>query len=156
MPVFSSMEDILDYAIREEEAAYSFYMEWAGKAKNRHIVRLFEQFAAEEMAHKNSLLKNKAKEGDLFALDRKTILKIEEHAIKHDSVPISEKSLNPIEVTFRVVIEKEKAAFKLYTELADKIHDPEAQGILRSLAQQEAIHKLKLEQNFKAICESKK
>lgn len=151
MPEFSSMDDILNYAIRQEEDAYAFYMEWAGKAKNLRLVRLFEQFAAEEMAHKNFLLKNKENGSELSTLDQKTLLKIEEYVIKHDSVPISEKSANPVEVMFRIVIEKEKAAFNLYTALAKEIQDPQAQVILRGLAQQEALHKLKLEQNFQTI-----
>ena len=40
---------------------------------------------------------------------------------------------------------KEKAAFRLYMDLADKTEDPEMQKLLRGLANEEAKHKLHFE-----------
>ncbi len=40
----------------------------------------------------------------------------------------------------------EKAAFRLYTDLAAKTDDPELQKLLLDLAQEEAKHKLRFEE----------
>ena len=44
-----------------------------------------------------------------------------------------------------LAMKNEKAAFKLYTDLAEATDDDELGGILLAFAQEEAKHKLKLE-----------
>jgi len=44
-----------------------------------------------------------------------------------------------------LAMKKEKAAFRLYTNLASKMQDPELRNMFMSLAQEEAKHKLRFE-----------
>jgi rubrerythrin len=44
-----------------------------------------------------------------------------------------------------LAMQKEKAAFKLYTDLAEKAETAEAKALFSALAQEEAKHKLRFE-----------
>ena len=52
---FSSVEDILKFAIAKEAAAYQFYMRHAKLFKNEATRRMFEALANEEIKHKEKL-----------------------------------------------------------------------------------------------------
>ena len=53
---FSSVDEILDFAIRKEEEAAGMYTDLAGQMKKAYMREVFEGFAREEMGHKEKLL----------------------------------------------------------------------------------------------------
>jgi rubrerythrin len=52
MTEFKSVNDILDFAIKEEEAAQKFYEDLARRSDNAAMRSVFESFAREEKGHK--------------------------------------------------------------------------------------------------------
>ena len=65
MKEFLSVEEILDFAIREEEQAAEFYTNLASRIEKPGMREVFEEFAQEELGHKAKLLG--IKKGKLLA-----------------------------------------------------------------------------------------
>ena len=55
MKKFSSVEEILDFAIAREEEAHKFYTELAEWMDRPEMRKVFEDFAKEELGHKAKL-----------------------------------------------------------------------------------------------------
>ena len=135
-----SIEQILDFAIGEEEKAAKFYTELAEKVPHKSMKEVFLGFADEEKGHKAKLLG--VKEGKLLLSSKKKVqdLKIADYLIDVD--PSEEFDYQKALI---VAMKAEKAAFKLYQDLAEKADDPEMKGLFLDLAQEEAKHKLRFE-----------
>ncbi len=61
---FESVDDILDFAICNEEKAFKFYTDLSRKMKNPHMQKVFDEFAGEEKKHRGKLVS--VKEGQLL------------------------------------------------------------------------------------------
>lgn len=133
--------EILDFAIGEEQAAADFYRLLAAKMERPEMRKVFEEFARDEEGHKAKLLQ--VKEGkDPFAPRGKVLdLKIAEQLKKVD--PFSAEM--DYQQALVVAMKKEKAAFLLYTHLAEAAKDEKLRGVFQALAQEEAKHKLRFE-----------
>ena len=59
MKQFENVNNILDFAINEEQMAVDFYSELAENAKTEDMKLVFAEFAEEEIKHKQLLLKIK-------------------------------------------------------------------------------------------------
>jgi len=140
MKEWSSIDEILDFAISEEEAAAQFYTELAGRMERPWMRQVFEDFAQEEMGHKAKLVAIKA--GKAFETTQKRVmdLKIGDYLV--DSEPGPDLDYQSALV---IAMKKEKAAFKLYTDLAASTDDSSVREIFLALAQEEAKHKLRFE-----------
>lgn len=140
MKEFENIDDILDFAINEEEKAIDFYSQLAGKATNDDIKAVFMDFVKEEMNHKVRLLKIKSEKQ--FTIEDKAIadLKIADYLVAVKVTP----EMN-YQDALVVAMKKEKAAFKLYMALADRAPNAEMKSLFISLAQEESKHKLKFE-----------
>ena len=144
MKQFASSDELLDFAISEEEAAAEFYSNLASKMDRAWIRQVFEDFAREEMGHKAKLLS--VKEGKrLISVESKVMdLKISDYLVEVD--PNSEEL--DYQQALIVAMKKEKAAFKLYSDLASTTDDDGLRHLLLSLAQEEAKHKLRFELEY--------
>ena len=56
MKKFGSVDEVLDYAIAEEQKAHDFYMELSGKVEKPWMKKALVDFAKEESGHKQKLL----------------------------------------------------------------------------------------------------
>jgi rubrerythrin len=139
MEKFQSADALLDFAIAREEEAVEFYTELAEKARGA-AKKAFEDFAKEEMGHKQKLLKIKA--GKQFApVEGKIIdLKIADYV-----VDVDQQGELDYQQALILAMNKEKAAFRLYSELAEAAEDENLKSLLTALAQEEAKHKLRFE-----------
>lgn len=140
---FNSVDRILDFAIEQEEAAARFYNELATKCKPQAMRDVFKGFALEEMQHKAKLLAARKGEVMLSAEQKVLDLQIGDHL-----VPVQ---LNP-DLDYRqaliLAMKAEKAAFKLYTDLAAATDDAGLKAMFLGLAQEEAKHKLRFELEY--------
>ncbi|MCX6243656.1 MAG: ferritin family protein [Bacteroidetes bacterium] len=143
MKEFSSIEDILDFAMRAEQEAVDFYTDLAAKSKNKQMHDVFSEFALEEMKHKSRLLV--IKENKSLVLSGETVrdMKIADYLV---DVPASP------EMTYAdalvLAMKKEKNAFRLYMHLSEQISDPLMKGLFQNLAQEESRHKLRFEVEY--------
>lgn len=143
MREFGSIEEILDFAIQEEQAAVDFYLMLAAKSTNKQTKLIFSEYAEEEMKHKANLIS--VKETGTFTLPSETVrdLRISEYLI--DIKP-------SVSMTYQdaliLAMKKEKAAFRMYSALADKATDPDLQTLFYRLAMEESKHKLRFELEY--------
>jgi rubrerythrin len=143
MKQFSSVDEILDFAISEEEAAATFYNELAGKLDRPWMKKIFEDFAKEEQGHKAKLEGVKKGGGAGLPAGKVLDLKIGEYLVEAEPTPNME-----YQDALILAMKKEKAAFRMYTDLASVAEDAALQGLLQGLAQEEAKHKLRFEVEY--------
>lgn len=140
MKQFSSINEILDFAILAEQEAVDFYTQLAVLSNDKHISDIFLDYAKEEIGHKTKLI-NIKNDGSL--------------KIGGASVPDMKVSdyLTDVEIkpglTYQealiVAMKKEKAAFRLYMDLSEKADDETFKNLFLTLAMEESKHKLKFE-----------
>lgn len=136
----TTIEKILDYAISNEEKAASLYYELADKVERPGMREAFLHFAKEEEGHKARLLK--IKEGEIPAVIEEKVanLGITENLDEPKTAPNM-----TYQEALLFAMKAEKAAFVLYTKLAEATTDAGLQRVFRGLAQEEAKHKLRFE-----------
>ena len=143
MSNFTKAEEILDFAIAREQEAVEFYTHLASLAKSPPTREIFEQFANEERGHKAKLTQVKQGRKLLSARGEVMDLKIGDYLVDEEPGP-------DIDYAGALVLamKKEKAAFRLYTDLAAQVQDPSVKELLLSLAQEEDKHKLRFEVEY--------
>ena len=135
-----SVDKILDFAIRQEEKAAQFYTELAGKMPHKHMKEALLGFAEEEKGHKAKLLEVKSGKR-MHAAEKKVLdLKIGDYLV--DAEPSSDIDYQQALI---LAMKAEKAAFRLYSDLASATDDAKLKAALLGLAQEEAKHKLRFE-----------
>ncbi|UCG61337.1 MAG: ferritin family protein [Candidatus Zixiibacteriota bacterium] len=137
---FKSANDILDFAIQKEEEAAELYRDLASTLTRTDMKAVFEGFAKEEMQHRAKLIE--VKEGNRIISAEKKIfdLKIAESLV--DTKPSPNMDYQHALI---FAMKAEKAAFKLYSDLAAATDDQNLKNLFLGLAQEEAKHKLRFE-----------
>jgi rubrerythrin len=140
MKQFNSVEGILDFAITLEQEAVEFYTDLAEKMSNKEMKEIFIQFSFEEVGHKAKL--QKIKDEKIFFLSDEKIedLKISDYIVSARPEPNMK-----YEDALKLAMKREKAAFKLYTNLSNKSDDNNMKTLFSLLAQEESKHKLRFE-----------
>ncbi len=145
MKEFSSVDDILDFAIGEEEQAFAFYTDLAGQMDSQAMKKTFLDFAQEEKGHKAKLLAIKKGKVSMLSSEQVADLKIGDYLV---DVDVDTEAKLTYQDALIVAMKKEKAAFRLYTDLASKTDDGNLRETLLNLAQEEAKHKLRFEVEY--------
>ncbi len=143
MEKFKTMDQVLDFAMKSEQEAVDFYNELAATMQNQEMQETFLQFAKEEVGHKARL--QKIKDQRLFDLPDETVqdLQIADYVV--NVKPSADMNYADALI---LAMKKEKAAFKLYTNLAKKTANPEIKAVFQSLAVEESKHKLRFELEY--------
>ncbi|MBL4561694.1 MAG: ferritin family protein [Labilibaculum sp.] len=144
MKEFNSIEDILDFAINEEQMAADFYTELAGKMKNQEMKDTFEQYALEELGHRAKL--EAVKNGKKYQVSETKItdMKIGDYLVDVDV----DKTNITYQEALILAMKKEKIAFRLYNDLASASLDEPSKKLFLMLAMEEAKHKLRFEVEY--------
>lgn len=140
MARFRTMHDILDLAIAREAEARRFYVDLARLATKPEVRTMIGRLATDELQHSVHLQAIKAGEVAFAREEEVGSLDIEEGLA--EVTPQPEMSYADLLV---VAMKKEKAAFRLYTNLASLAKSDALRELLERLAQEEAGHKLRLE-----------
>jgi rubrerythrin len=140
MKAFSSVDEILDFAIGKEEEAVQLYTGLARQTEKSWMRQVFEEFASEERGHKAKL--QAIKQGKLLlpAAEKIMDLKIGDYLTDVEASPALD-----YQDALVLAMKEEKAAFRLYSELAAATDDETLRATLLALAQEEAKHKLRFE-----------
>lgn len=146
MKDFNNVDEILDFAIKNEQQAVDFYRELAAKTQNADMRETFEKFAIEEVGHKAKL--TKVKEDKIFTITKDVIidLKLADYV---DHVRPSENM--SYQDALILAMKREKSAFKLYTNLAAKTTNKDLQELFLQLAQEESRHKMMFEIEYDEV-----
>ena len=143
MSDMTNVDEILDFAIQNEQDAVDLYTKLAATAKSAAIKKAFEQFAGEEAGHRKRL--EEVKNGKRLLGSAKAIqdLKIGDYLVE------TKLGDDPdYQDVLIFAMHQEKAAFRLYSDLAAKTDDGELQKLFLELAQEEAKHKLRFEVEY--------
>ena len=140
MHSWETIEDVLDFAIGEEIAAQKFYTEMAERMTNPAMKEAFIQFAREERGHEAKLKQVKAGKSMVSANARVQDLGIADYLVE-----VTPSAGMAYEEALQLAMQKEKAAFKLYSDLAGTVENAELKELFLGLAQEEAKHKLRFE-----------
>ncbi|MFH0896150.1 MAG: ferritin family protein [Bacteroidota bacterium] len=143
MKEFTSINDVLDFAIENEQGAVDFYKKLAEEARNEEMKSIFEQFAREEIGHKARLIK--IREQGNFEVSKEVIadLRVSDYIANVDPYPGMS-----YQDALRVAMSREKSAFKLYSKLSAGAQNDEMKALFQSLAQEESKHKLRFELEY--------
>ncbi len=143
MKEFKSINDILDFAIENEQHAVDFYKGLAKIAHSEDMRQTFIQFAREEIGHKARL--TKIKEEGIVNLPNESVadLKIADYIVINEAT-------NDLtyEQALILAMKREKAAFKLYMSLSEKSQSEDLKQLFLNLAQEESRHKLRFELEY--------
>ena len=137
---WKSTDEILDFAIKNEEGAAKFYTELAGKMDKPAMKNVFLGFAKEEEGHKAKLVG--VKEGKKLEPTKTKILDLKIGDYLVEGEPTGDLDYQGALI---LAMKQEKAAFKLYSDLAASTDDDGIRNLFLSLAQEEAKHKLRFE-----------
>jgi rubrerythrin len=146
MKNFQTTNEILDFAIENEQNAADFYFKLAEIAKDKSIRETFTVYANEEIGHKEKLTLVK-KEGGL-QLEEKAILdlKIADYVIRQAfTVDMSYQD------ALILAMKREKAAYRLYIKLASQTENTALKSLFIGLAQEEAKHKMAFEIEYDEV-----
>ncbi|NMC68974.1 MAG: ferritin family protein [Myxococcales bacterium] len=143
MQKFSSVDEVLEFAIAEEQKAHDFYVDLAGKVEKPWMKKALLDFAKEELGHKEKLLG--VRQGKhLLPVQQKILdLRLSDYLVETE--PHAGMSYQEALV---VAMKKEKAAWKMYSDLAATTDDARLAATLRALAIEEANHKLRFETEY--------
>lgn len=130
----------IDFAIEREIEAREFYLDLAQKMDNPAMADVFKQFAAEEFGHKEKL---EAVKTGKIQVNRAT--KVQTLEIADYVVNVEPKAEMTYPEALILAMKKEKAAYKLYSDLAYLSDSGEQEDLFLSMAAEEAKHKLRFE-----------
>lgn len=138
-----SADQILEFAIEREQEAADFYHNLAARSNSDVMRDVFEQFAREEERHRDKLTAVKVGSRGLGSSAGIQDLSLADYLV--EKKPDPDMSYQDALV---LAMHKEKAAFKLYSELAGLAEDVALRDLFLSLAQEEAKHKLRFELEY--------
>jgi len=143
MKDFKSINEILDFAIENEQKAVDFYINLADRFKHKIMKASFIDFAKEEMGHKARL--TSIKEKGLYEIKKEEVmdLKIADYIIRTE--PSENMSYAD---ALKLAMKREKAAYRLYLKLSEKAPNEDMKKLFLGLAQEEAKHKLRFEVEY--------
>lgn len=134
--------DILEMAIKREEAAYVFYMDIHSKVQDATVQDTVQFIAREEKQHKAFLVAYRDGEYGSQALRMTDVVEykiaeyLEEPEISKDSKP---------EDVYLVAAHRESRSHQFYSELANMHTDNKLKDMLARMANEELKHKEKME-----------
>lgn len=140
MKELTTFDEILDFAIDEEQKAVEFYTQLAAQASSDEMREVFEEFAQEEVKHKVRLLEVKETGISNMPPENVADLQIADYIVNVKASPNMS-----YQEALVVAMNKEKAAFRLYTSLSQRAEDPALIELFAGLAQEESKHKLRFE-----------
>jgi rubrerythrin len=145
MAEYESDSEILEFAISREIEAFQFYTALAERMENPRTQKIFEELAQEELEHKARLELEIIKTGQTVSTASQDLNADDYHIEGEFKFDIGLQQL------LQMAIEKEKAAFELYVDLAAKVVDENSRQTLLALAQEEVKHKMRFEFEYDVL-----
>ena len=143
-----SINEILEFAISREVEAFQFYTALAERMEKPQMQKVFEELAKEELEHKARLELEIIKTGQTVATPSEDLNANDYHIEGEYQFDIGMQQL------LQMAIEKEKAAFALYVDLAAKVVDENSRETLLALAEEEVKHKMRFEYEYDVLLKS--
>jgi rubrerythrin len=139
---FSSIDNIIQYAIDKEVEAANFYAEAAKNVKLEGAKKVLEDYATEERKHQEVLedLKNNKNRISEYKFEKIQDIKRSDYLVEMEY----RADMDYVDL-MRLAMKREEKANKLYLKLADATDNAEHSEFFKVLAQEELKHKVSLE-----------
>jgi rubrerythrin len=143
MKEFKHVDEILVFAIEQEQKAVDFYTGLAKEAHSEEMKKVFLEFAGEEIKHKQRL--TRIREEGVFTMPKQQVadLKIGDYMVE-----VKASGKLSYEEALVLAMKREKSAFKLYSNLAERAPNDQLKDIFQTLAMEESRHKLRFELEY--------
>jgi rubrerythrin len=143
---FENQNDVMNFAIEQEEEASIFYEILASKTDQKWLADILKSMAEEETRHKNKLEDLMLNQGqNMFFSGKIDYLGISDRFEEID--PFSKDDIGYGEALI-IAMKNEEAALKLYLNLAKAAKTKEVQNIFLALAEEEGKHKMHFEKEY--------
>jgi rubrerythrin len=137
---FTTLDDVIKFAVQREETAYRLYQSAAQKATSISSRKMFEELAHEEAAHKVSFERL-----DLGVLENHTFSKEVDMKLAEYMVDIPFREDLTYAEILHYAMKTEEYAYKLYLTAAENTPDLKVKKMLLLLADVEKGHKQRIE-----------
>jgi rubrerythrin len=137
---FTTLEEIIAFAVEREETAYQLYKNAAEKSTSIAARKMFEEMAAEEAGHKMVFSRL-----EVAALHQQASSKIPDMHLSEYMVDIPLRPDMTYGEILRNAMKTEESAWKLYSAAAEMTDDPQLKKTLQVFAEVELGHKKRLE-----------
>ncbi len=141
---FSSLDEILAFAIAKEKEAVQFYSRLAKEESFSGAREMFMEFAREEGKHEKLLLEFKTR-GTAEAVRDYPLKWIKDIKRSDFAVEVEYRPGMAYNEILMLAMKREEKALKLYNEFLRAAEGAEAKKLFQVLCQEEAKHKLALE-----------
>jgi len=145
MSRFNTIEEILDFAIKQEIKSYSFYLELADFVEQPEMAKVLTDLALEELKHKAKL---EAVRAGQIIMDEEEVNNLGIAESVNDIEP--DAKMDYLEMLI-VGMKREEQARQLYTNLASISLNCQIGDIFTQLAHEEAGHKLRFEIEYELM-----
>ena len=142
---FSNIDEVLGYAIAREREAAALYTELADRVSRPELRQLLLDFASQERRHRERLEMVRGGELSGFTSEIVQTLKIADHL----GTPEPTAHMTYREALL-FAVKSEGASYAVSSKLAEMTDDDRLNDVFCSLAREEAVHKLKFEQEYQA------
>ncbi len=139
------LKELFDKAVKTEEEAYEFYINFSKRVKNQSSKKLLEDLANEELNHKNIIIRYFF--GTYKVTDNIPLLNLLDHLPKKE---IIDENSDLKDILSHAILREEKE-YNFYNELEKYVEDKKIVEILEFLKNQELNHKAKLEHLYDDI-----
>lgn len=139
----NTVDEILDYAIGQEQEAADFYRDVAERAETAGMKKLLLEFSEEELRHRAILESVKTGEHELTPEQEVLDMKITDYLVDVEATD----DMNYQDALI-IAMKRERAAFQLYSDMASKVPESHLKEVLTGLAKEEAKHKLFFETQY--------
>ena len=137
---FTTIEDIIKFAVQREDTAYRLYKEAAEKTTSIAARKMFEEMAAEEAGHKEVFSRVDLADAVRQATSAIPDMKIADYLV---DVPLRPDMTYAEILTY--AIKTEENAFQLYKAAAEMTDDAKLKKTLQIFAEVELGHKKRVE-----------
>ncbi len=147
---FQSIQDMLNFAISKERASERFYLQMAEQMNDSVTKRIFKTIAEMEKKHAEAIELEILKQGYTVSSDGDSQPDSEYEWT--EQLEVDEQAQNMIYIdALQVAIQKERAAFQLYTQLIGMTKDVQFRKMLMELAEEEMRHVIQFEREYDTV-----
>ncbi len=139
----NAFNEIIEFAIRNEEKAIYSYGSLAEIARTPGLKKLLLELQEEEKNHKKLLQEITEEKIESLEIEEVTDLKISDYL--EEEPPGSDMNFQDLLI---LAAKKEQRAVELYSDMERKVENKELKRLFEFLIQQEKSHKLKLEEEY--------
>lgn len=140
---FTSLKEILDFAVKREEESAALYARLKGGTTSPALKKLLADLEKDEKHHKKLLLGLSGKKTGALVIKPVTDLKITDYTVAEP--PGQDMNFQDLLI---LGAKKEQKSVDLYVELRDRVSGQDQKKLFEFLVMQEKSHKLKLETEY--------